>query len=79
MASLRLIPSDGADWTIDAVPEADGIALVVTFPLHGDPVTVRFGMERADARTLSDGILKASGDGTQRSFPHPPAEGCDHG
>jgi len=79
MASLRLIPSDGADWTIDAVPEADGIALVVTFLLHGDPVTVRFGMERADARALSDGILKASGDGTQRSFPHPPAQGDNHG
>ena len=79
MVGLRPIPPDGIDWSIDAVPQPDGIELAISFQLHGAPITVRFGMDRADARTLSDGILKASGDGTQRSFPHPPAEGEDHG
>lgn len=71
MASLRLIPPDGADWTIDAVSTADGVELAIAFTLHGAPITARFSMERSDARKLADGLRAAAGDGTMRTFPRP--------
>jgi len=71
MGQLRLIPPDGADWTIDAVPTPDGVELAIAFKLQGQPITARFVMDRSDARTLSDGLRTAAGDGTMRTFPHP--------
>ncbi|MCJ2086932.1 hypothetical protein MKK88_13170 [Methylobacterium sp. E-005] len=71
MGQLRLIPPDGSDWTIDAVPTPDGVELAIAFMLQGQPITVRFVMDRPDARTLSDGLRAAAGDGTMRTFPRP--------
>lgn len=58
MRQLRLIPPDGVE-------------LAIAFTLQGHPVTARFVMDRSDARTLSDGLRSAAGDGTMRTFPHP--------
>lgn len=77
MGKLRLVPPDGADWTIDAVSTSDGVELAIAFRLQGEPVTARFAMDRPDARKLSDGLRAAAGDGTMRTFPKP-AEGS-HG
>jgi hypothetical protein len=74
MSALQFAPADDVDWTIDAVATPEGIALAIGFQLHGQPATLRLVMDRADARKLSDGILTAAGDGTMRTFPHPPAE-----
>ncbi|WP_267422761.1 hypothetical protein [Methylobacterium sp. GC_Met_2] len=71
MTALRLIPPDGSDWTIDAVPTPDGVELAIAFTLQGQPITARFVMGRPDARALSDGLRAAAGDGTMRTFPHP--------
>ena len=71
MTAIRLVPPDGADWTIDAIPTPDGVELAIAFTLQDKPVTVRFVMDRPDARTLSDGLRAAAGDGTMRPFPHP--------
>ncbi|MCX4194486.1 hypothetical protein OMR07_02095 [Methylobacterium organophilum] len=71
MTAIRLVPPDGADWTIDAVPLPDGVELAIAFTLQDKPVTVRFVMDRPDARKLSDGLRAAAGDGTMRTFPHP--------
>ena len=71
MTAIRLVPPDGADWTIDAVPQLDGVELAIAFTLQDKPVTVRFVMDRPDARKLSDGLRAAAGDGTMRTFPHP--------
>lgn len=71
MTAIRLVPPDGADWTIDAVPLLDGVELAIAFTLQDKPVTVRFVMDRPDARKLSDGLRAAAGDGTMRTFPHP--------
>lgn len=71
MTAIRLVPPDGADWTIDAVPTPDGVELAIAFTLQDKPVTVRFVMDRPDARKLSDGLRAAAGDGTMRTFPHP--------
>lgn len=71
MGQLRLVPPDGADWTIDAVSTPDGVELAIAFTLQDKPVTVRFAMDRSDARTLSDGLRTAAGDGTMRTFPRP--------
>lgn len=74
MTALRLIPPDGADWTIDAVSTSDGVELKIAFRLQGEPVTARFALDRADARKLSDGLRAAAGDGTMRTFPKPQTE-----
>ncbi|MCJ2143660.1 hypothetical protein [Methylobacterium sp. E-066] len=71
MTAIRLVPPDGADWTIDAVPTSDGVELAIAFTLQGKPITARFVMDRPEARTLAAGILKAAGDGTMRTFPKP--------
>ncbi|XYD09896.1 hypothetical protein R1A27_04925 [Methylobacterium sp. NMS12] len=71
MSKLRLIPSDGTDWTIDAVSTPEGVQLAIAFTLQGAPITARFVMDRPDARKLSDGLRAAAGDGTMRTFPHP--------
>jgi hypothetical protein len=78
MSKLRLIPPDGADWTIDAVSTPDGVELAIGFLLQGEPVTARFAMDRPDARKLSDGLRAAAGEGTMRTFPKPPIE-AGHG
>lgn len=69
--TIRLIPPDGADWTIDATPTPNGVELAIAFTLQGQPITARFAMDRSDARRLSDGLRAAAGDGTMRTFPHP--------
>lgn len=74
MGKLRLVPPDGADWTINAVSTPDGVELAIAFTIEGAPITARFVMNRPEARKLSDGILTAAGDGTMRTFPKP-AEG----
>ncbi|QGY05570.1 hypothetical protein MMSR116_29485 [Methylobacterium mesophilicum SR1.6/6] len=74
MSPFRLIPPDGTDWTIDAIPTPDGVELAIAFTLQGQPVTARFAMDRPGARSLSDGLRAAAGDGTMRTFPKP-AEG----
>ena len=74
MGKLRLVPPDGADWTIDAVSTSDGVELAIAFTIEGAPITARFVMDRLEARKLSDGLLTAAGDGTMRTFPKP-AEG----
>lgn len=71
MTAHRLIPPDGADWTIDAVSTPDGVELAIAFTLQGQPITARFAIDRPDARQLADGLLKAAGDGTMRTFPKP--------
>ncbi|MGX9980339.1 hypothetical protein [Methylobacterium fujisawaense] len=71
MEKLRLVPPDGADWTIDAVPTPNGVELAIAFTLQGQPITARFAMDRPGARALSDGLRAAAGDGTMRTFPHP--------
>lgn len=71
MEKLRLVPPDGADWTIDAVPTPDGVELAIAFTLRDKPVTMRFVMDRPDARKLSDGLRAAAGDGTMRTFSKP--------
>lgn len=76
MSKLRLVPPDGADWTIDAVSTADGVELAIAFTIEGAPITARFVMDRPEARKLSDGLRAAAGDGTMRTFPKP-AEGSD--
>lgn len=74
MGSLRLIPPDGTDCTIDAVPTPDGVELAIEFTLQEKPVTARFAMDRVDARKLSDGLRAAANDGTMRTFPKPASE-----
>lgn len=69
--TIRLVPPDGADWTIDAVPTPDGVELAIAFTLQGQPIIARFAMDRPGARALSDGLRAAAGDGTMRTFPHP--------
>lgn len=71
MTAIRLVPPDGADWTIDATPLPGGVELAIAFTLQGQPVTARFAMDRPGARALSDGLRAAAGDGTMRTFPHP--------
>lgn len=71
MTAIRLVPPDGADWTIDAVPTPTGVELAIAFTLHGKAVTARFVMDCPDARTLAAGILRAAGDATERTFPRP--------
>lgn len=73
MTALRLVPPDGADWTIDAVSTSNGVELAIAFTLHGAPVTARFAMDPEDARRLADGLRAAAGDGTMRTFPRPQA------
>jgi hypothetical protein len=72
MGQLRIVPPDGADWTIDAKVVPEGVALVIGFELQGKPATLQLIMDRPEARKLSDGILTAAGDGTMRTFPKPP-------
>ncbi|MCJ2051658.1 hypothetical protein [Methylobacterium sp. J-070] len=71
MGKLRLVPPDGADWTIDAASASDGVELAIAFTIEGAPITARFVMDRPDARKLSDGLRAAAGDGTMRTFPKP--------
>ncbi|MFB0491240.1 hypothetical protein ABIE45_003826 [Methylobacterium sp. OAE515] len=75
MGSLRLVPPDGADWTIDAVSTPDGVELAIAFTLQGTPITARFVIDRPDARKLSDDLRAAAGDGTMRTFPKPVSGG----
>lgn len=72
MTAIRLVPPDGADWTIDALNTSEGVELAIAFTLQGKPITARFVMDRPEARKLAAGILKAAGDGTMRTFPKPP-------
>ncbi len=71
MTAIRLVPPDGADWTIDALNTSEGVELAIAFTLQGKPITARFVMDRPEARKLAAGILKAAGDGTMRTFPKP--------
>lgn len=71
MSPFRLIPPDGSDWSIDAKPTETGVILAIGFELAGQPVTAQFALDRAQARQFADGVLRAAGDGTMRTFPHP--------
>jgi len=74
MTTLRIVPPDGTDWTVDAKVVPEGVALVVGFELNGKPATLQLIMDRPEARKLSDGLLTAAGDGTMRTFAHPQPE-----
>ncbi|MCJ2098480.1 hypothetical protein [Methylobacterium sp. E-046] len=74
MGKLRLVPPDGADWTIDAVSAPDGVDFAIASAIEGAPITARFVMDRPEVHRLSDGLLTAAGDGMRRTFPKP-AEG----
>ena len=71
MGKLRLVPPDGADWTIDAVSKPDGVELAIAFTLQGAPITARFVMDRPDARKLSDGLRAAERYLARRAWAPP--------
>ena len=72
--AVRIITADGSDWAIDAAAVTDGVELAIAFTLQGQPITARFVMDRSGARTRSDGLRAAAGDGTMRTFPRPAIE-----
>ncbi len=79
MTALRFTLRHGSDWTIDAAPVEGGIGLTIGLVLDGGPVTLTLGLDRAEARELARGILRATGDASERTFPHPPIPEADHG
>ena len=76
MTALRLVPPDGADWTIDTESTADGVELAIAFILDGKPITARFALDRQAALALARSILTDAGDATHRR-PMKPVEALD--
>lgn len=66
--SFPIKPADGAGWSIDAVPSAEGVDIVLVFDLAGVPTQVALAMSRPESRAFAHAVLAAGGDATERTF-----------
>lgn len=72
MSAVKITPPDGAEWSLDVEPTADGVRLLIAVPEIAPGTTaVALAIDRAEARTFAREILAAAGDATERTFPRP--------
>jgi hypothetical protein len=61
----------GGEWSIEAIPSADGVDLRITLPTENDTLTAVLTLDRDQARTFGRSVLAAAGDALKRTYSAP--------